>query len=337
MIIVMGKEAGSNDVKSVIDKIKSAGLKAFISEGEYVTIIGVVGDVTKLKKGEFERMDGVDRIVAVMKPYKQASRDFHPKNSVIEVDGVKIGGEKIVIAAGPCAIESEEFLFSIAESVKKSGAEIFRASAYKPRTSPYDFQGMGEKGLKMLKKVKEETGLVVETEVMDTRNVELVAKYVDILRIGARNMQNFDLLKEVGKINKPVILKNGISATISEFLMAAEYIMSEGNKKVILCYRGIRTHETAVRNSMDILAIPVLKANTHLPVIVDPSHAAGNFRFIEATSKAAIAAGADGLLIEVHCNPEKAMCDGKQSLTTEKFDSLMKNLKAVAVAVDRKM
>ncbi len=270
-------------------------------------------------------------------PYKLASRELHPADTVVKVKDVEIGGNKIVVMAGPCAIESEEVLLEAAKAVKVAGAKVLRASAFKPRSSPYSFQGMGEEGLKLLKKVGEKTGIVTETEVMDTRDVSLVADYVDILRIGARNMQNFNLLKEVGKSGKPVILKNGVSATLDEFLLAAEYLLSEGNKDVILCYRGIRTFEPAIRFPIDAAMIPLIKEKTHLPLIVDPSHSTGIRILVAPVSKAAIAAGADGLIVEVHPCPEKALCDPKQQLLPEQFKKLMFDLSKVAKAVGRSL
>ncbi|MFH1588519.1 MAG: 3-deoxy-7-phosphoheptulonate synthase [Candidatus Diapherotrites archaeon] len=337
MIIVLKKNALQKDIETVIQHIESNGLRIHKSLGEEKTLLGVIGDTTKLSKDRIELMTAVEKVIQIMKPYKLISREFHPENTVIKVNGVAIGGKKIVIMAGPCAIESEEQLFETAKSVKESGAAILRASAYKPRSSPYAFQGMKEKGLKLLKKVKQEVGIVTETEVMDIRTVELVAQHVDIIRIGARNMQNFDLLKQVGKINKPIILKRGISATIEEFLLAAEYIVSEGNPNVILCERGIRTFETATRNTLDLSAVPVLKKKTHLPVIVDPSHAAGENYLVGPLSKAAIAVGADGLLVEVHCSPKTALCDGKQALLPEQFKELMNELRKIAEAIGREI
>ncbi len=335
MIIVLKKNVSTKEVKEIIKFVESKGLKIEKSLGEEKTLLGVIGDTSRLSIESIEVLDGVEKVIRVMKPYKLISREFQPENTIIDVEGVKIGGEKIVVIAGPCAIESEEQLFLTAESVKKAGVKVLRASAYKPRSSPYSFQGMKEKGLELLSKVKKELGLVVETEVMDVRTVELVASHVDILRIGARNMQNFDLLKEVGKTNKPIILKRGMSATIEEFLLAAEYIVSEGNPNVILCERGIRTFETATRSTLDLSAVPVLKKRTHLPVIVDPSHAAGENYLVSALSKAAIAVGADGLLVEVHCDPTKALCDGKQALLPHQFNWLMKDLKKIAKAIGR--
>jgi 3-deoxy-7-phosphoheptulonate synthase len=333
----MQKGATEKQVKHVVKEIEKAGLKAHVSKGTEYTIIGAVGDERKLNQQHLESIEGVERVMPIMSPYKLASREFHPEGTVVEVNGVKIGGKELTIMAGPCSVESEEQLLSIAHAVKKAGAHVLRGSAFKPRTSPYEFQGLGIEGLKLLKKAKKETGLVVETEVMDPRLVEEAAAYVDILRIGARNMQNFDLLKEVGRQKKPVILKNGIACTIKEFLMAAEYIMSEGNRNVILCNRGIRGYEPELRFPMTVDWFPIIKKQSHLPIIADPSHSTGKRDLVAPLSRAAIAAGADGLIVEVHCNPEKALCDGAQSLTTEGFSELMAELKRLAPALGRKL
>ena len=337
MIIVMKKGSTQKDVDKVLNFLEKNGLSGHVSKGVRITVIGGIGTDTPLVKERVEELSEVEKVIPILKPYKLVSRESQPENTVIDVDGIKIGGNEIVTIAGPCAIESEEQLMTTAASLKKAGVKILRASAYKPRTSPYAFQGMEEDGLKLLAKVKEEFGLAVETEVMDTRRVELVSKYVDVLRIGARNMQNFNLLKEVGKVDKPIILKRGISATIEEFLLAAEYILKEGNKQVILCERGIRTFETSTRNTIDITSVPVVKAASHLPIIVDPSHAAGRKELVGPIAKAAVAVGADGLLIEVHCDPENALCDGKQALTPGEFSKLMVDLRKIASAIGRKM
>jgi 3-deoxy-7-phosphoheptulonate synthase len=275
--------------------------------------------------------------VPILKPFKLVSREFKPENTIITVDGVKIGGSAIVVMAGPCSVENEKQIMTIAKAVRQAGASVLRGSVFKPRTSPYDFQGLGRDGLKLLKAAKAATGLVVETEVMDVRDLDVVAEVADILRIGARNMQNFDLLREVGKIQKPVILKRGLSATIREFLLAAEYIASEGNQQIILCERGIRTFETETRNTLDLNAVPVIKELSHLPIIVDPSHGTGKSGLVRPMSRAAVAAGADGLLIEVHPNPEDAWSDGSQSLKPEEFEELMREVKVVASAVGRRL
>ncbi|MCR4335793.1 MAG: 3-deoxy-7-phosphoheptulonate synthase [archaeon] len=337
MIIVMGKSVTQEHIDHVVEIIEKDGLEAHISKGSTNCIIGVIGDERKLDVDKINALDYVEKVMPVQKPYRRVSREVHPDNTVIDVKGVKFGGKDIVMIAGPCACESEEQMFEIAYALKKMGVRAFRASAYKPRTSPYAFQGMGVEGLKIIRKVGDETGLVVETEVMDTRDVETVAKYVDMIRIGARNTQNFDLLKEVGKVNKPVILKNGLSTTVDEWLFAAEYIMNEGNQDVILCERGIRTFEPLTRNTLNLSVIPLVKKLTHLPVIVDPCHAAGKREPIPYLAKASIAVGADGLLIEVHNDPENAMSDQAQQFTPKDFEVMYNDLKKVALAVGRKL
>ena len=339
MIVVMKKNVSEHQVSKVLEKIKERGLKAHLSKGDFATIIGIIGDESKVPESQIRSLDGVEKIMPVLKPYKLASRDFHPENKIITVDGVKIGGNEIVVMAGPCSVENKEQIIETAIAIKKSGAKILRGGAFKPRSSPYSFQGLGEEGLKLLKSAKEETGLPIITEVMDPRNVALVSKYADILQIGARNMQNFDLLKEVGKNGHghPVLLKRGLSATINEWIMSAEYVMSEGNHDVILCERGIRTFETYTRNTLDLNAVPAVKELTHLPVIVDPSHGTGRYTLVSPMSKAAIAAGADGLLIEVHPNPEKSVSDADQTISTKRFEKLMKELKLIADVIGRKM
>ena len=337
MIVVMKKNATGLQIKKVIQKIKESGMKPHISKGQILTTIGIVGDERKVPESQIRAMSGVGKIMPIFSSYKLASRDFHPQNKVINVDGVRIGDNKVVIMAGPCSVESKEQILETARSIKKAGASVLRGGAFKPRTSPYSFQGLGEEGLKLLKLAKEETGLPVITEVMDTRNVPLVCKYADILQIGARNMQNYDLLKEVGKCRHPVLLKRGLSATISEWLMSAEYIMSEGNHNIILCERGIRTFENYTRNTLDLNAVPVVKELTHLPIIVDPSHGTGKYNLVGPMSRAALAAGADGLLIEVHPNPEKSVSDADQTISTNKFARLMVELGKVANAVGRKI
>lgn len=337
MIIVLKKDVSEEELGKIIGKIEELGLKAFVSRGIEKVIIGVVGDDDKMEGVPIEIFPHVEQVIRVTKPYKLASRDFHPENTIIEVEGERVGGEELMIIAGPCSIESEEQLMTIGRAVKEAGANFLRGGAFKPRTSPYTFQGLGKKGLELLKKAKEVLGLPVVTEVMDTRDVELVAEYADILQIGTRNAQNFSLLKEVGKINKPVILKRGFMQLVDEWLMSAEYILSQGNHNVILCERGIRTFETATRNTLDLGIIPVVKERTHLPIIVDPSHAAGVWRYIEAMSLAAIAAGADGIMVEVHHRPEVALSDGAQSLKPKKFLQMMKKIEVVAKAVGRKL
>ncbi len=336
MIIVMKPETQKQNVDNVCNTLKSLGLGIHVSEGSHVTIIGVIGDKDVLHNVPLELMPGVDKLVPIMDSFKLASKTFKPQSTEIDVDGVKIGGKEIVVMAGPCAIENRDMLFEVAYSIKKSGAQVLRGGAYKPRTSPYSFQGLEEEGLKYMAEVKKETGLKTISEVISQRSVEIANKYVDIFQIGARNMQNFHLLREIGKTKKPVLLKRGLSATIDEWINAAEYIMSEGNYNVILCERGIRTFETATRNTLDISAIPVIKSKTHLPIIVDPSHAAGRWDYIKPLSMAAIAAGADGLIVEVHPNPSCAVSDGPQSLTIERFDDLCKNISNIANLLDKK-
>ncbi|MBU1853349.1 MAG: 3-deoxy-7-phosphoheptulonate synthase [Candidatus Omnitrophica bacterium] len=337
MIIVLRPDAKKKDIDHIIDKVKKLGLTPMVSKGVERTIIGVIGEEDVLRVQPLEAYPGVEKVMPILKPYKLVSREFKPEDSIVNVDGVKIGGKRIVIMAGPCSVENFESLLNIGKSVKSSGALVLRGGAFKPRSSPYSFQGLGEEGLKYLKDVKKKTGLKIVTEVMDTRDVGMVEKYADILQIGARNMHNFNLLKEVGLSKKPVLLKRGISATIKEFLMSAEYILSNGNFNCILCERGIRTFEDATRFTLDLNAVPVIKKMSHLPVVVDPSHGTGKWDLIPAMSKAAVAAGADGLLIEVHPSPEDAYSDGEQSLLPEKFDCLMKELKLVAEAVGREI
>ena len=338
MIIVFKKEAKDSEIKHVVDKIERIGLKAMVSKGAERTILGIIGpeDIARLQP--FEAFNGVEKVMPVLSPYKLVSCEFKRDKSIIKIsDEVSFGGHKIVVIAGPCSIESEKQLFAIAESVKKAGAAVLRGGAFKPRTSPYSFQGLGEDGLKILKDASLKFNMPTVSEVMDTRNVSLVAKYVDILQIGARNMQNFNLLKEVGQTRKPVILKRGLSATIKELFMSAEYILSEGNFNVILCERGIRTFENYTRNTLDLSAVPAAKNLSHLPIIVDPSHATGKWNFVAPLSKAAVACGADGLLIEVHPNPEEALSDGPQQLIPEKFTSLMQALKKLSKDLGRDM
>ncbi len=339
-IIVTRPSATAKEIRHIVKKLEKMGFTAHISKGTERTIIGVIGDTSKITEdetGAFQVMPGVEKIHRILKPFKLASRDFKSRDTHIRIGKHTIGGKRIHVFAGPCAIESRSVLVKIAEDVKKAGATFIRGGAFKPRTSPYSFQGLREEGLKILAEARKKTGLPVVTEIMDPRDIDAVLKYADIVQIGARNMQNFRLLQEVGSHNKPVFLKRGLSATIKELLMAAEYIMAQGNSKVILCERGIRTFETATRNTLDLNAIPVLKNLTHLPVVVDPSHGAGKWDLVAPMSKAAIAAGADGLMIEVHSKPEEAMSDGEQSLKPAKFKTLMKELKAVAKAVGREM
>lgn len=334
MVIVMKPEASQEDIQNIITKIESLTCKVHISQGENYCILGIIGQTHKINADQFEANEKVDRVMHVQHPFKLASKLFHPEDTIVDVEGVKIGGGNLAVIAGPCAVESETQLLTIAHEVKKYGANLLRGGAFKPRTSPYSFQGLGEEGLKLLKKAKQETGLPIVTEVMCTDTFDLVAEYTDVLQIGARNMQNFPLLKKAGKTNIPILLKRGLSATIEEFLMAAEYIMSEGNGNVILCERGIRTFETYTRNTLDLSAVPVVKELSHLPIIIDPSHATGKWAMVEPLSKAAIAVGADGLTIEVHHQPDQALSDGAQSLKPEKFGKLMESIKKIAAIKD---
>jgi len=339
-IIVLKPGATDKEIRHIVKKLESRGFKANISKGTERTLIGVIGDTSKVTEEEssaFEVMPGVEKIHRIIKPFKLTSRDFQSKNTIIKIRKNIIGGKKIHVIAGPCAVENKPILLKIASEVKKAGASFIRGGAFKPRTSPYSFQGLGEKGLKFLVEAREKTGLPVVTELMDPRDINVVLKYADVIQIGARNMQNFRLLQEVGSYDKPILLKRGLSATIKDLLMAAEYILSRGNNKVMLCERGIRTFETATRNTLDLNAVPVLKNLTHLPVIVDPSHGVGKWDLVAPMAKASIAAGADGLMIEVHTNPEDALSDGEQSLKPDKFKALMKELKAVAKAVGREI
>lgn len=337
-IIVLRTDVSDEQIEKIVKKLEAKGLKPHVSKGTERTIIGVIGDTSKVTEDEenaIRAIPGVEDVVRILKPYKLASRDFKKSNTIIQVDDVAIGGKKVHVAAGPCAVENRVTLLDIAEKIKSAGASFLRGGAFKPRTSPYSFQGLGVEGLKYLKEAKERTGLPVISEIMDPRDLDVMLDYVDILQIGTRNMQNFKLLMEVGAIDKPVLLKRGMSATIKELLMAAEYILSRGNDKVILCERGIRTFETATRNTLDLSAVPLLKSLSHLPVAVDPSHGVGKRELVEPMAVASVAAGADLLLIEVHTNPEEALSDGEQSLTPQMFGEMMKKIKAVAKAVGR--
>lgn len=335
MIIVMSRNATKEQIDNVEKKLAGLGFDTHPIYGEVKTVIGAIGDKRYLNTHDISSMPGVENLVPIMKPYKLASRELQQNNTIVDVGGVKIGTGKVVVMAGPCAIECKETFLETAVKVKEAGAEILRGGAFKPRTSPYSFHGLEEDGLKILAEAREATGLKIVTEVIDTRDVELVNSYADILQIGARNMQNFRLLQEAGMTAKPVLLKRGLSATIEEWLMAAEYILAAGNPNVILCERGIRTYETATRNTIDMSAIPVIKELSHLPIVVDPSHAAGAWKYVGPLAKGALATGADGLIIEVHSNPVLALSDGPQSLRPEKFAQLMRELEAVALAVGR--
>lgn len=336
MIIVLKPDATEGQINYIVDKVKTLGLTPHVSKGTQRTIIGVIGPEDVLQATPLEVFPGVEKVMPVLAPYKLVSREFKQENSIIDLGkGIRIGAKTIVVMAGPCAIENEEMLREIASGVKSCGAAVLRGGAFKPRTSPYSFQGLGEDGLKMLKKVGDDAGLVTVSEVMDSCDVELVANYVDILQIGCRNMQNFKLLKEVGLTKKPVLLKRGMSSTVKELLMSAEYILAGGNFNVILCERGIRTFEDSTRNTLDISAVPVTKELSHLPIIVDPSHAAGKWGLVPPLSKAALASGADGLLVEVHSHPQDALSDGAQSLIPSNFSNLMRELKVLAGAIGR--
>jgi 3-deoxy-7-phosphoheptulonate synthase len=336
MIIVLKPNATQEQIDYIIEKINKLGLRAHISKGVERTIIGVIGPEDVLRVTPLEIFPGVEKVMPVLAPYKLVSREFRPESSLIKLGkGIVIGEKNIVIMAGPCAVESLEQLKIIASKVKEAGAKVLRGGAFKPRTSPYSFQGLGEEGLRYLKEIAEEFEMVTVSEVMDPRDVELVARYVDILQIGARNMQNFNLLKEVGLTQKPILLKRGMSSTIKEWLMSAEYILSSGNFNVILCERGIKTFEDYTRNTLDLSSVPAVKQLSHLPVIVDPSHGTGKRDLIEPLSLAAIAAGADGLLIEVHHRPQEALSDGFQSLLPEKFLEMMKKIKKIAQTLDK--
>ena len=330
MVIIMNVDATAENIKEVIAVIEGAGLQAKVMEGSQQKIVGVIGDKTRLASVPIDALDGVEKSVEISKSYKLASREFHPQNSVIDVAGVKIGDGTPVVMAGPCAVESKEQLFEAAEIVKKAGAQFLRGGAYKPRTSPYAFQGLEVEGLKYLAEARERTGLRVVTEVTTVEAIERVVEYADMLQIGARNMQNFGLLKEVGKCGKPVLLKRGLAATIDEWLNAAEYIMNAGNPNVVLCERGIRTYETYTRNTLDLSAVAAVKHLSHLPIIVDPSHGTGKWRMVKPMAFAAIAAGADGLMMEVHPNPAKALSDGPQSLTPENYNEVMRGVQKIS-------
>ncbi len=329
MIIVMNQHATEDDLMRVVEFVEERGARTHISRGRQKTIIGVIGDKTNIQKEQLRVLPGVEEVVSILKPYKLVSREFNPENTVVHVNGVPIGGGDPVVIAGPCSVESEKQIIEVAQAVKEKGAHLLRGGAYKPRTSPYSFQGLGEEGLKLLKKAKEETGLGIVTEVLEPKDVPLVAEYADMLQIGARNMQNYQLLKAVGKCQKPVLLKRGMSATLTEFLLSAEYILSEGNKQVVLCERGIRTFVEYTRNTLDLNIVPMVKQVSHLPIIVDPSHGTGRRELVAAMAIAGIAAGADGLIIEVHTHPEQSWSDADQTLSPDEFGRLMKRLNSL--------
>jgi 3-deoxy-7-phosphoheptulonate synthase len=335
MIVLMKRDATLKQIGGIIKKIEELGLKPHMSEGAEKTIIGVVGDKRRISKETFATLPGVESIVRILKPFKLASREFKPEKTIVRFNGTEIGGEKVAVIAGPCAIETYDQVLQAAESAKRAGASILRGGAFKPRTSPYSFQGLGEEGLKILKSVGEKVGLSVITEVMTPELADLVADYVDILQVGARNIQNFSLLEKMGGMSKPVLLKRGMMSTVEELLMSAEYIMASGNRNVILCERGIRTFEKYTRNTLDLSSVPVIQHMSHLPVIVDPSHATGERYLISPVSLGAVASGADGLMIEIHPDPDSALCDGYQSLPLPDFEAMMVKLKSVAEAVGR--
>jgi 3-deoxy-7-phosphoheptulonate synthase len=335
MMIIMRTDATQEQVSVVVEHVEGQGLHAHLSQGIERTVIGAIGDGRPVLLDQFQLLPGVDRVVPISRPYKLASREFRPQDSAFALDGVTIGEKGIIVIAGPCSVESRSQLLETAHAVREAGAHLLRGGAFKPRTSPYSFQGMGEEGLELLAEAREITGLPVVTEVMSLEQIPQVVKYADVLQIGARNMQNFSLLHAAGKSQHPVLLKRGMMATIEELLMAAEYILSHGNRRVILCERGIRTFETATRNTTDINAIPVLKLLTHLPVMIDPSHSTGKWEYVTPVARAGIAAGADGLIVEVHPNPSQALSDGGQSLKPERFVELINQVRAIAEAVGR--
>ena len=337
MIIVMKPGIPAEEELRVKSLMESKGFQIHESRGANFTLFGVVGDTAAFDMNQLRVYDCIDKVMRVQEPYKRANRMFHPEDSIVDVCGVKVGGKQITVMAGPCSVETREQIIGVAEDVKQMGAAILRGGAFKPRTSPYSFQGLQEIGLDLLKEAKAVTGLPIITEIMSADKIERFVEDVDVIQVGARNMQNFELLKEMGKTDKPILLKRGLSATIEEWLMSAEYIMAGGNDSVILCERGIRTFENYTRNTLDLSAIPAVKKLSHLPVVVDPSHAAGMWWMVEPLAKAAVAVGADGLIIEVHNDPEHALCDGAQSLKPERFGRLMQDLKIIAGAVGREL
>lgn len=332
MIVVVNNNAAKEQFDNLINWIESQNVRVHISSGEYQTVLGLIGDTSRIDTELLEGLDIVSQVTRVTEPFKNANRKFHPENTLVDCSGVKIGAGHFGIIAGPCSIESEEQIIEVAKAVKEAGADFLRGGAFKPRTSPYDFQGMREDGLKLLIEAKKETGLPIVTEIMSTDHLPLFEE-VDVIQVGARNMQNFELLKELGKTKKPILIKRGLANTLKELLMSAEYVMSEGNENVILCERGIRTYETATRNTLDVSAVPMLHELSHLPVIVDPSHACGIARLVKPLALSATAAGADGIMIEVHNNPQKALCDGAQSLTPEQFKDTAQTIRRVIEAI----
>ena len=334
MIIVVNNNCDKTQYENLVDWIKELGLDVHVSHGHASTVLGLVGDTSKVDMDLIRSLDIVENVQRVQEPYKNANRKFHPENTVVNIAGREIGGDKFHVIAGPCSVESEAQIIAVAQAVKEAGATLLRGGAFKPRTSPYAFQGLKDTGIELLLKAKKETGLPIVTELLSVTNLNLFDD-IDVIQIGARNMQNFELLKEVGKTGKPILLKRGLANTLQELLMSAEYIMSEGDSQVILCERGIRTFETMTRNTLDLSAVPALKDVTHLPIIIDPSHSTGIARYVEPMSLASVGAGADGLIIEVHNDPKHALCDGAQSLNPVQFDSLMKKIKAMTPLVGR--
>jgi 3-deoxy-7-phosphoheptulonate synthase len=337
MMIIMKADATPQQVEHVIEKVKSVGLSVHLSQGVEATIVGAIGETHSLPTDQFEVLDGVETVQRITQPYKLASRQFHPENSIFPINGFSVGGEELAIIAGPCSVESRSQIIETAHAVKEAGANALRGGVFKPRTSPYSFQGLGEEGLEFLAEAREQTGLPVVVEIMSQVQVDLMVRYVDVMQVGARNMQNFNLLRVIGETQTPVLLKRGLSASIEELLMSAEYILAGGNQRVFLCERGIRTFETTTRNTTDINAIPVLKNLTHLPVILDPSHSTGHFDYVGAIARAAVAAGADGLIVEVHPDPAHAVSDGRQSLKPEKFAEMVKQVSQIAEIVGRRL
>ena len=335
MIIVLKPRTTEENLNRVIKMVETKGLEAHVVRGEEMTIIGCIGDTVRIDPRLFEVDQSVDKVMHVQEPYKLANRAFHPEDTIIDVSGIPVGGGHMAMIAGPCSVESEEQVIDVAKAVKEAGANMLRGGAFKPRTSPYSFQGLGLEGLQMLCRAKEETGLPIVTELMSGEYLDIFDEKVDLIQIGARNMQNFDLLKQLGRTKRPILLKRGLNATYEEWIMSAEYIMASGNENVILCERGVRTFETYTRNTLDLQAIPVLKKMTHLPVVVDPSHAGGKWWLVDTMAKAALAAGTDGLMIEVHNNPDCALCDGGQSLKPEKYAVLLEQLRRIAPIVEK--
>ncbi|MCF8002559.1 MAG: 3-deoxy-7-phosphoheptulonate synthase [Halanaerobiales bacterium] len=339
MIVVMKTDSSQNQLDHIINKLESANLGVHLSKGVQRTIIGVIGERKdkETMKMKIEAMNGVEKVVSILDSYKLVGKEFKPEKSVIDIGGVKIGGEEVVVMAGPCSVENEKQIVKTADAVKKAGAKILRGGAYKPRTSPYSFQGLGEEGLKLMALAKQKTGLKIVTELIDKEYLEIVCNYADIIQIGSRNMHNYSLLKALGNIDKPVLLKRGFASTIKEWLLAAEYVMKEGNHQVILCERGIRTFGEKTRNTLDLSSVPLIQELSHLPIVVDPSHGTGNWRLVSPMARAAVASGADGLMVEVHPQPEDALSDGQQSLTFDNFNKMMSEIVKIAEVLGKKV